>query len=445
MQVLNGRLLRLASWAAVGAVFAAIALLHVLVLQRQHFADDIYFSTALDQRSIWDYLAFRYSRWTGRIPLEFMLVSVVNRVWLWKLLNIAMFMLLAFSLARLGMETKRMTGVGVALAACLVLLVTPDVLWWSAWWLTGSINYLWPAALGAFALSIFLRPSPAGPLQISLALVGASFAAYSEQVAIVLLALGGAALAWRWMHRTAAVWHYVFVLAIALNAALGLTAPGNANRFAAEHVTWFPDFAAIAFADKLNVGLGLVSGATLTPGNWLMLVAAVVAVLVLSRPRVPRAVRWCVVPGLLWIVVGQFCGLIGYEPAWRLWYPLSPASASRPIAYAVMVVSIYSVASLVAAVGVSRSGLTAVRELMLAWALTVGAFTLLLLGWSPTSTASGSRTAFVFMMAVVVVAMDMLVRLRGDADPRMQNAFWSICMAIVVGALVRVHGLYTGQ
>lgn len=445
MQILNERWLRLLSWIAVGAVVAAITALHVLVLHRQDFADDLYFSTALDQRPMLEFLAFRYSRWTGRIPIEFMLVAVVNHVWLWKLLNIAMFMLLAFSLARLGVEEKRVTGSGIALAACLVLLVTPDVLWWSAWWLTGSINYLWPVALGAFALSVYLQPATATQWQIPAALVGGSIAVYSEQVAIVLLAIGGLMLAWRWINGTATVWHFLFVLATALNAAIGLTAPGNANRFAAEHATWFPDFAVIGFADKLNIGLGLVSGAVLTPGNWLLLLAAFVAALVVTRPSVPRVISWCLMPGLLWIVCNQLFGMIGYEPVWRFGFPLSPASASRPIAYAAMAVSIYSVASLIAAVGVSLPGRGGLRELSLALALAVGAFTLLLIGWSPTSTASGSRTGFVLMMVVVVVTTDLLTRLREEADPRIRIAYFLTCTAAVAGGLVRVHGLLTGQ
>lgn len=441
MRVLNARWSPFARWFAVGAVTAAVAALHVLVLHRQDFADDLFFATALEDRSVWDYLSFRYTRWTGRVPIEFMLVSVVNRVWLWKLLNISMFMLLAFSLARLGIGSRRVAGSDVALAACLILLVTPDILWWSAWWLTGSVNYLWPTALGAFALSVYLHPVSPRSWQVAAALVGASIAAYSEQVSIALLAIAGATLAWRWIQRATLAWHYLFVLVVAFNAAIAFAAPGNANRFAAEHATWFPDFAAIGVADKLNIGLGLVSSAVLGPGNWLLLLAAILACLVLARSDVPGVVRLSVLPGLLWIVSCQVIGMLGYQPGWRFGFPLSPASASRPIAYAVMVVSVYSLACLISAAAVSPAGRPGPREQALGFAMAVGMGTLLLLGWVPTSMASGSRTAFVFMTVVVVVSIDMLTRLREGASRNMRIAYWSICLAVSVGAVMRMQVL----
>lgn len=446
MRVLNdARWQGAVNYVAVAAVLISVSLLHAMVLHRQDFADDLYFSTALDQRSLWDFLTFRYSRWTGRIPFELLLVSVANHVWLWKVLNVSMFMLLSYSMAVLAAGTRKVTGCGVALAACLVLLVSPDVIWWAAWWMTGSVNYLWPTALGAHALSVYFQHDAARRWQVLAALVCGSLAAYSEQVAIVLLALGVVSLAWRAIHGTAQSWHYLFVLAIAINAAIALTAPGNANRFEAEQATWFPDFGAIGFADKLNIGLGLVSEAVLAQGNWLMLLAAILGVVLLTRADVPVHVRWCVLPGLLWIACWQFMAFVAFEPIWRGGFPLSAASASRPIVYAAMAVSVYSFACLVSMAGAPLASRPSIRDPMLALALLVGGGTLLLLGWSPTSTASGGRTAFVFMTVAVVVVADMLARLRQGAGPGLRNIHWAICAVVVIGALIRVHSLFVSE
>ncbi|MBW3550072.1 MAG: hypothetical protein KY442_04365 [Proteobacteria bacterium] len=445
MRILNDvRWSRCASYAVGLAVLLAVTLLHVLVLHKHGFADDLYFSAALDQKNLWEFLAFRYSRWTGRIPIEFMLVLVVNHVWLWKLLNILMFMLLTYSMAVLASGARRATGFGLALVACLVLLVHPDVIWWAAWWLTGSVNYLWPAALGAFALTVYFRSNAAGPWQVTAALVCGGLAAYSEQVAIMLLALVSISLAWRSSHGTAKSWHYIFALAIAISTAVALTAPGNANRFEAEQATWFPDFSALGFDDKLNIGLGLVSRIVLAPENWLMLLASFVALLALIRSSVPVLLRWSLLPGLLWIAGCHLLVIVGYEPVWLRGFPLGAASASRPIAYAVMAVSVYSFACLVSVAGIASTSRTSLREPMLALALLTGAGTLLLLGWSPTSTASGSRTAFVFMMASVVVVADLLSRLRQGPSQGLRSIYWVICAAIVICALIRMRGLFVG-
>lgn len=429
------------SWLCLACLTICILALHLFVLDRQNFADDLYFATALDQRSLWEFLSFRYFNWTGRIPIEFALVLVSQHVWLWKMLNLLSLIVLAYSITALAHSSTSVTSPRLALVAFLILLTTPDVLLWSAWWLTGSVNYLWPTAAGALALSIYFNTKPPRAWRAIVAVFCGAFASFSEQVGILIFILVSVSICWRYRENTAQPWHYVFALVISLSLIVALTAPGNSNRFVAEQLRWFPDFANMGWVDKANIGLGLLAQNLMSSGNWLVLVVSLGGILAVVRPSISVVSLLSVLPGLLWLTGSHLALMVGYQPIWLSSLPLNEASVARPIAYVAMAMSVYAFSCLVWVTGFALNDQPNLRRLMLAFALIVGAGTLVLVGWSPTSSASGSRTALVFMMVMVVVAGDLLQRFRESANRFNCFLYYALCAAIVFGGLTRLYGL----
>src|SRR3546814_19449727 len=101
--------------------------------------------------------------WSGRVPIEATLVLVINHPWVWRLINAAMLLLFCHSAGRLALASTGKSGATTtSLAFAFLMLVSPDMLYPAAWWMTGSVNYLWPAALGLYGMLAFAEPRKIG-------------------------------------------------------------------------------------------------------------------------------------------------------------------------------------------------------------------------------------------------------------------------------------------
>lgn len=69
--------------AAVGLVY------HILMTPM--WGDDVFFSEALNDATMWEYLSHRYLNWISRVVSEFILVSVIQVPALWRIIKFLMF------------------------------------------------------------------------------------------------------------------------------------------------------------------------------------------------------------------------------------------------------------------------------------------------------------------------------------------------------------------
>src|SRR3546814_2250522 len=84
---------------------SAIATLHIVAFGNAFVADDGWFSKALNERTLWEFMAWRYEQWSGRLPIEAVLVLIVNQLWIWKLFNSLMWLLLCYSAGRIALAS----------------------------------------------------------------------------------------------------------------------------------------------------------------------------------------------------------------------------------------------------------------------------------------------------------------------------------------------------
>lgn len=229
--------------------------------------DDVYHGGILAQQSLWSWIEHRYATWSGRVAIDAAMVLVIPHVALWRLLNAAMLALLFWSIAallRAGHDLRLLAGLVVAFFLLDSVMVSESI-----WWMTGSFNYLWPMALGAFGLLPFARPEL--PARLFLLTVPAvAYAAFQEQACLLLVVfqsiLGGRLLLWRrWR-----AWHGLqWAVALAC-AAVAFSAPGARQRYDVVVQQGFPPYADLNLAERLfsglQLGLGHVFGGA---GLWL--------------------------------------------------------------------------------------------------------------------------------------------------------------------------------
>lgn len=406
------------------AVVAAVVALHVVAFGNRWVADDTWFAGALEGTSLAEFLAFRYQRWSGRLPIEAALVWMVWHPWAWKLANASMWLLFCHSAGRIAFAGTPVTAArATAVAFAALMLVSPEVLFASAWWMTGSINYLWPMALGLHGLRAFVGPPPRSAATRAGMLLASSLAMYNEQVAIALLP--ATALLW-WSGRAARrgvlPWDLAQLLAMVANAAVVFAAPGSRNRVLAEQALRFPDFQALDPLHRAAIGMGLVFDGLLDPSNLLVLLLAVMVAALVLRSPAGRGAKAVIVAMLAYVVLGYLRLLPG---------PASPgalnglydapapdgATASSTRAYAASAWAAFSVACLaggaVLAAWRSRGEAAAI-----AMAMGLGLASVAALGFSPTAYASGWRIHFVGQVAVLLVALRLGWRWREEFGAR---------------------------
>ena len=428
-----------ASWLWFALVVACVAYLHVFVFQKLTTADDPFFSAALDHQSLSAYLRFRYHHWTGRIPIEAALVLVIKQMWLWRMLNCLMLLLLCHAVGKSAFARRQGPPGAVACTFVLLMLVTPRVLWEGAWWVTGSFNYLWPTALGAYGCLPFMDRRPRGALRNSSHLVAAGLAAYNEQVGLVLICLLPPLLIAGKSDRTESSWKIAILLFVGLNFAIALAAPGVHHRFVLEH-RWFANFDALAWFEKANLGLGLVKQGILDPGNLLVVLLAVATVPPLLAGTATRLAKATIILGLAYIACGCLVVHLAPTSRWASAYLVSPISgqnAAYPKVYLAMAASQFAIACLVTAAALAFRQ-SARKTLFVAWALLVALASIAVLGWSPTVYASGSRVFFVAEIILLAVTCHVVAAMK---DVLGHRVFAAMMILAAMAASLRLWNL----
>ncbi|TAA45420.1 DUF6056 family protein [Pseudoxanthomonas winnipegensis] len=433
-------------WPLLGLAWmlASIASIHAFGISSAPVADDSYFASMLDTYTLRDYLVHRYHTWTGRLPIEALLVTIVHAPGLWRACNAVVMALLCVGLARLARPGTRWSWPGATgVVFALVMLMTPQAIYEACWWLTGSLNYLWPVTLGVWSLVPLVEDLPHRWQARLAACLAAALAAYCDQLALVLVPLTLGLCLWRARQRRASGWDWAQLALLCANAAFALSAPGNVERFREETGMRFPNFADLDVLEKLRIGLGLIERAMTDPRNYLFGTVTALALVLLWRAPLARWLK-AVLAMVLAVSLLQMLLLIPHVPGEPLQRSLPPRLDGDAVwnarLYALSAWSAFTVGCVViaAACGFWRDGREAARMLGL---LLLGLASLGMMGFSPTAYLSGQRIAFLCLLALVVVGLRQLDRIGLDYGPRVRGgllalivvlASWRVTMAAFV-------------
>lgn len=215
--------------------------------------DDPFFAAATDDKTMWQFLSGRYQTWTSRIVIDFLVVSLVDHLIVWKILDIIVFSSMPVLFAKILGDTKLVRWCS---AAAILLYPFHDV--GSAGWVTTTINYLWPIwgilLVGVLVKKVLCQEKILW-YEIAAGVIGCILASSHEQAAVVLFII--LLLAGIWLVRKHCLKVPVYYLMLLINMAsliFILTCPGNGNRNAVGTVD-MPEFANYTLFDKAYLGL----------------------------------------------------------------------------------------------------------------------------------------------------------------------------------------------
>ncbi len=256
-----------------GGIFLAVQILYNLAF-RTYFGDDYFsFSKVLANNNLMEWLKNRYEVWSSRVVIEAILVFFSQNVFIWKLVNILVSLLLAYSLYRLSH--------GVSLFAVFALVLTYPVFdMGSAGWIATFLNYYWPLTFGLYSLIILDKLAREEEirwweiiLSFAAACVGTNVEQYcAAHIAILILFTIRLILSKKYHGIWMLLCHYFIAFSSLLFIIL---APGNEIRKSQETASWMKDFCEKTAIDKLVDGFERTFSVILSSSNILFLIFAV--------------------------------------------------------------------------------------------------------------------------------------------------------------------------
>ena len=327
----------------------------------------------------------------------------------WRVLNPLVLLLLAVLLTRLLRLRTQSQKIVLSL-----LILYPAMVMADAGFMATTLNYLWPFAMGVFVVYALLDCKP---WRVVLAIPALLFAANMQQSAVGLLA-ALAILVFFFLQqkqsRKALLAAGYGVLTLASLGFLYYTSFFGENpRFLRETARYFPNFAALSLLQKVELGFSSTFLGFSSLTNRATAASALLCLFLCAAALRREEKKWVkilafVPPGLLTAIA--LFRLTGRNT--RLWQLLSPAVDPK-LSHAVYRFSLFETAAALLLLGVIlllllRLVRTRKRQALLCGILALGFGLRLLMGFSPTVWASGCRTFFPSVMAVIVCIMMMI-------------------------------------
>ena len=279
--------------------------------------DDLYFYYYAETMKFFEYLAWRYQTWVGRMAGEALVYLTFREgVWFWRVVNACMMVLLPAGVLRLGCKSVGYRSYGdfldqnreknaiwgiryPVLMLAGYLLMNVMTVGYAAIWMNGSIFYTWSFTAGIWAMmplaDLVFDTGCFSWKQMFYALPCSVIAAMSiEQMGAVLLAFEVLTLiAFFRQGKTMpgegqTVCLIVQLAVTAICFGLLFHAPGNEVRVASEIATWMPGYADLTLSEHLFLVMQWLFS-SFAKENRLFFVGIWIAGIVLmeNRKRIP--------------------------------------------------------------------------------------------------------------------------------------------------------------
>ncbi|MCM2532974.1 DUF6056 family protein [Neobacillus pocheonensis] len=239
-------------------VYLCLYAYHLIVSKSP--GDDLTFAKAAQHYNVVQWLSKRYFDWSGRLfPDAMSLLLLANKVWLWRLINPLVIIVLAYGLVRIWKKNVRM--VEFLTALCIIGYFTNNILSSGFFWITGSMYYLWAIALGLLAMipyadQGFREEKFKNNFQFILCLIFGFLASVANEQASLCMSCF-AILSHIVLFRQKKPQDkrlFFLTIIITIGTLILLLAPGSHVRSIKEATYWYPGFEHLTLKDHFYIG-----------------------------------------------------------------------------------------------------------------------------------------------------------------------------------------------
>lgn len=417
-----------------GAIFAIFILELVLTFfVTPNKFDDEYFLEQITNNSILSFVASRYSWWSSRVIIEFILCAVLKMSkYLWILLEAGMVTLAGYSISRLFVNDNKKENNVMLL---FMILLYPLNVMNGAGWAATTTNYMWPVATCLFALIPIKKIWNGEKIKFweyplySLALI---YAGNQEQSCAILV--GTYILFSIFMIiKNKKIHPYMIVQNLLIIASLIfiLTCPGNYARNRAEISDNFKDFEMLTFLDKIGLGLTATNALLVGHGNIIFfMLTGLITIYIFSNYKENLYRIIAVIPFLSVTLLSFipnttsnfFSFLISFKKYFILDGVMLTAANSNNLLYTLPVIFAFiNIMCVILSILIIFKNLKNNVALLV---FLVGYASRLIMGFSPTIFASATRTMIFFEFSMIIVSIlvwQELVKKNDKNDIKIQN------------------------
>lgn len=366
--------------------------------------DDKFFGTALQSRTLFEFLDWRYHTWTGRMLIEGLMVSTINHDWYWMIVIPASCVAASASMAILSGHKD-----DLILYTCIIfaamMLINHNVIMEAIWWVTGSYNYIQPIAAGLLSITIHSRgrKNLASLKLLSIPLM--IFSCFNEQFSIVVLL--PYVILYTFYRRDLSLYNVGYALISLITTSLSLTAPGNESRSIAETASWMPDYSNLNIIEKIALGFDRLSS-HITEQNLIFTIFVIfLCFMAVRRGRTGFAS----VSALLILVIkaSTYFVFTRYSESLNMLTHadfLTFGEIATRSTYIPYVLSLLVLFSCIQLISIHCDNIKDVMTTVFPFIL--GIASVVIIGMSPTVYASGFRVLFIFNLALIFVITSLI-------------------------------------
>lgn len=245
-------------------------------------SDDEMYAAVANSGDIFAWLVDRYSTWSSRSLIDLVTILLVTHTTLWMLLNAIVIASMCFAISSLASKDSRICLNISALVMACFWLIPANMMHWSVWWVTGSINYLWPVTASLCYWAVVKYGIIGQKLSVStiaLGLILAVFSSFNEQVMVVNFVVHFFLF---FILRREYFYNKMIgfgLLANFIGFAFFILCDGNAGRMVFSARNYFPEFLDMSVLEKAYFGISLGLYQFFYIGSWVSIIFCAIIVL----------------------------------------------------------------------------------------------------------------------------------------------------------------------
>lgn len=390
--------------------FALMLFLHLFA---NIYRDDTAYSLALTERSMMDFLIFRYNTWTSRILIDGVIAILTRQnIIIWAILNSLLYTVSSYYVIKLVNKRKIEN---IVILGLLLFLIYPFLDMSTAGWIATTVNYLWPFSLGVISFLPMINKSnneETSKLGYLIAIIALIFATNHEQSCLLILGIHALYLFNSIINKQKISKFNLFALAISIfGLVFFLTCPGVPLRVAEAIPEWYPDFPKLGILQKIYLGTIPTISVLLENKVVILLFYGLlnICAILKTKNKYLKIFAGANIGLILCLTVLKellFVILPGLEKPFLVFVMHSvPNMTERPV-IVVIVISAYLILS-------SCYILYRIfdRNLFPPILFLAGFMSRFMLGFSPTVFASSTRTALYFYMILIMLTLMIIKKL----------------------------------
>lgn len=377
------------------------ALFFIAHINLDYYGDDYVFRDLLMGNGLIETLSIRWETWTSRLIIESILLLVTQNIWIWKILNSIILVILVHAISRLSFVN---ISVGRLILTFLIAHLYPFNDMYSAGWMATTVNFLWPLTLMTVAF-IPVRKLIAGNITINnktlfIYTICAIISVNNEQVAFITLLVGFLSFGYiRFIKKTKNFYPLILGIIALISVGIISICPGNQIRTTTDISIYSPHWDLMHFYDKMFIAIQTTSAVLLKNTYILGIALSLLLTIGLYRKKLSIDSIFIFLFFAVLLSIRFICNIRGtiilplfaYQPSeTSLYYPFFSSILLFLLHFTVLFSFPYLVWRLL--------GNDSIPIIVL---LLIGIASRLLVGLSPTFLASGNRTMIFYYFALL--------------------------------------------